>query len=84
MCKIINNRVEKFIEKLKKEEEIKGYIILNNNCKSSKVISTDGEKIYVYNEIDDSEEEISFKDFHKTFLGEAISRNAFVIEENIL
>ncbi len=53
------------------------FVILNFGIRSSKQITlTDTGDYWVYNEVDDSEENIKHSQLMKSFIGEAISKGA--------
>lgn len=55
------------------------FILLNGGCRSSKEITFgEEENTYsIFNEIDGSDDTISFSDFDNSFIGEAMSKGAF-------
>ena len=76
------------IEELKKVcsgETQEFFILLNFGLKSSKRIDWDGETFFVYNCIDDTEQELTeaqIMDKDYTNIGEAIQKKAFFWEDN--
>lgn len=71
------NSQEELDELLKEEETIDCFVQLNFGLRSSKEISKDDTGDYwVYNAVDDSEENIKHSQLMKTFIGEAISKGA--------
>ena len=80
----MNNKYQKInsqeeLDNLFKETDgpVECFVQLNFGIRSSKQISMDDNGDYwVYNEIDDSEENIKHSQLMKTFIGEAISKGA--------
>jgi hypothetical protein len=57
------------------EETIECFVQLNYGARSWKVISFDGEDIWwVFNEIDDTEEELTTKELMNSIVGEALQK----------
>lgn len=67
------------IDQLKElsEETSDFCIVLNFGLKSSKTILYDGELFYIFNDIDDSETELTEAELTESIIGEAINKGSF-------
>lgn len=67
--------LDEVLENLNEDSVLDCFVQLNFGIRSSKAISRDDNGDYwVYNEVDDSEENIKHSQLMKTFIGEAISK----------
>ncbi len=70
------NSIEQLKDLLLESEDgyLDAFVLLQNNCRSSKHISYDGETFFILHLIDDSEEEILEKDVESSCLAKYIEK----------